>query len=132
MKARVRVDDARSRVTITGGHDVPTARLVEAMVGAIRDLPARVDHDFIIDIRETYGDGTHDHVQDAAEAFQALGAGEHPAHTCFITYDAGFVHWARAMDFSFRNRTHLCFASLEAAEQFLDHRGARAATRSAA
>ena len=131
MKPAVKIEDARARVTITSNESVPTARLVETMVGLVRDTPSRVHHDFILDIRKTYGDGTHDHVQEAAEAFRRLGAGETPTHTCFITYDAGFTHWARAMDFCFENRTHLCFSSLEAAERFLDQRRARP-TRSCA
>lgn len=125
MKPRVQIDDVRLRLRITGGQDIPTARLVEALVRLVQEDPSRADYDFIFDIREIYGDGTHDHVEHAAEAFRALGAGEHPATTCFITYDAGFVHWARAMDFCFENRTHLCFTSLDAAERFLEQGRAR-------
>ena len=106
--------------------------MIAAMIDLVLEAPQRADYDFIVDLRESYGDGSHEDVVRAAEIFRAWGAGERAARTCFVSLDSGFVHWARTMDFCFPNRTHHVLANLEAAHAFLDreqgeHRAAAAA-----
>lgn len=130
MKPRVEIDDCRRRVVLTSGLNVMSRTLVGAMIDLVIETPERADHDFIIDVRESYGDGSHDDVVRAAEAFRAQGAGRRAARTCFVSFDAGYVHWARTMDFFFPNRTHHVVMSPEAAHAFLDR--AQSAGRRAA
>lgn len=120
MKPRIEIDDARRRVVMTSGFDVRSRDMIDAMIDLVLEAPERADHDFIIDLRESYGDGSHDDVVRAAEIFRAWGAGVRAARTCFVSFDAGFVHWARTMDFCFPNRTHHVFMNLEEAHALLD------------
>lgn len=120
MTPRVEIDDPRRRVTLTSGFNIPSRMLIGVVIDLVAEAPRRADHDFILDVRESYGDGSHEHVLRAAEAFLACGGGRRAAHTCFITLDTGFVHWARAMDFCFVNRTHQVFPNPETAHAFLD------------
>lgn len=120
MRPRLEIDDARRRILVTSGFDVMSRELIGAVVEAAVQAPERADHDFIIDVRESYGDGSHEDIVKAAEAFRALGAGRRAARTCIVSLDEGFVHWARAMDFCFLNRTHHVFLHPEAAHAFLD------------
>ncbi|MEH6665554.1 MAG: hypothetical protein V7678_11930 [Brevundimonas sp.] len=122
MKPRVEIDDARRRITVTADINVMSRDMTGTLIALVREEPRRADHDFIIDVRESYGDGSHDDVVLLAEAFRAAGAGRQASHTCFITPDPGFVHWVRTMDFCFDNRTHLVFDSPEAADAFLDQK----------
>lgn len=120
MKPEVEIDDDRRLVIMTSGFSVMSRSLIGAMIDLVTEAPARADHDFIIDLRESYGDGSQDDVVRAAQAFRALGAGRRAARTCFVSFDAGFVHWARTMDFFFPNRTHHVVMTPEAAHAFLD------------
>ncbi|MBA3999747.1 hypothetical protein [Brevundimonas sp.] len=129
MKPRIEIDDARRRVVLTSGCNVMARELNRALISLVLEKPERADHDFILDLRESYGDGSHDDVVRTAEMFRACGAGRRASHTCFISFDGGFVHWARTMDFCFTNRTHQLFSTPEEAHAFLDRRqdGGRAA-----
>jgi hypothetical protein len=116
----IEIDDERRRVVLTSGSDVMSRALIGALIDVVVQAPQRADHDFIIDLRESYGDGSHDDVVRAAQVFRACGAGRRATRTCFVSYDAGFVHWARTMDFCFPNRTHHVFMNVQAAHAFLD------------
>lgn len=120
MKPRIEFDDERRRVILTSGFNVMSRDLTGALIEVVVQSPERADHDFIIDLRESYGDGSHDDVVRTAEAFRACGAGRRASHTCFISFDMGFIHWARTMDFCFQNRTHRVFLTPEEAHGFLD------------
>ncbi len=120
MNPSIELDDARRRVVMTSGFNVMSRDMIDAMIELVLEAPQRADHDFIIDLRESYGDGSHDDVVRAAEIFRACGAGRRAARTCFVSFDSGFVHWARTMDFCFPNRTHHVFMNAEAAHAFLD------------
>ncbi|MFT4953972.1 MAG: hypothetical protein ACI8U3_000334 [Brevundimonas sp.] len=120
MNPSIEIDDARRRVVMTSGFNVMSRDMIDAMIELVLEAPQRADHDFIIDLRESYGDGSHDDVVRAAEIFRACGAGRRAARTCFVSFDSGFVHWARTMDFCFPNRTHHVFMNAEAAHAFLD------------
>ena len=120
MKPAIEIDDSRRRVVLTSGCNVMSRDLMGAMIDLVLKAPERADHDFIVDLRESYGDGSHDDVLRAAEIFRAWGAGRRPSRTCFISFDAGFVHWARTMDFCFTNRTHHVFSTPGEAHGFLD------------
>ena len=120
MKPVIEIDDERRRVVLTSGFNVMSRDLIGALIDVVVQTPERADHDFIIDLRESYGDGSHDDVVRAAQAFRACGAGRRAARTCFISFDTGFVHWARTMDFCFPNRTHHVFMNPDAAHAFLD------------
>lgn len=120
MNPSIEIDDARRRVVMTSGFNVMSRDMIDAMTELVLEAPQRADHDFIIDLRESYGDGSHDDVVRAAEIFRACGAGRRAARTCFVSFDSGFVHWARTMDFCFPNRTHHVFMNAEAAHAFLD------------
>ena len=120
MKPVIEIDDERRRVVLTSGFNVMSRDLIGALIDVVVQTPERADHDFIIDLRESYGDGSHDDVVRAAQAFRACGAGRRAARTCFISFDTGFVHWARTMDFCFPNRTHHVFMNTEATHAFLD------------
>ncbi|MFN3535882.1 MAG: hypothetical protein ACK4Y4_00360 [Brevundimonas sp.] len=120
MKPRIEIDDAGRRVVLTCDVNVMARDLNGALLALVLEKPERADHDFILDLRDSYGDGSHDDVVRTAETFRACGAGERAARTCFISFDAGFVHWARTMDFCFANRTHHVFATPEEAHAFLD------------
>ena len=120
MTPMIEIDDDRRRVVLTSGFNVMSRDLIGALIDVVAQTPERADHDFIIDLRESYGDGSHDDVVRAAQAFRACGAGRRAARTCFVSFDTGFVHWARTMDFCFPNRTHHVFRDTEAAHAFLD------------
>ena len=120
MKPRIEIDDTCRRVVMTSGFNVMSRAMIDAMIDLVLEAPERADHDFIIDLRESYGDGSHDDVVRAAEIFRACGAGRREARTCFVSFDAGFVHWARTMDFCFPNRTHHVLMNLEEAHALLD------------
>ena len=120
MKPVIEIDDESRRVVLTSGFNVMSRDLIDALIDVVVQTPERADHDFIIDLRESYGDGSHDDVVRAAQAFRACGAGRRAARTCFVSFDAGFVHWARTMDFCFPNRTHHVFMNTEATHAFLD------------
>ena len=120
MKPVIEIDDESRRVVLTSGFNVMSRDLIDALIDVVVQTPERADHDFIIDLRESYGDGSHDDVVRAAQVFRACGAGRRAARTCFVSFDAGFVHWARTMDFCFPNRTHHVFMNTEAAHAFLD------------
>ena len=120
MKPVIEIDDESRRVVLTSGFNVMSRDLIDALIDVVVQTPERADHDFIIDLRESYGDGSHDDVVRAAQAFRACGAGRRAARTCFISFDAGFVHWARTMDFCFPNRKHHVFMNTEATHAFLD------------
>lgn len=120
MTPVIEIDDERRRVVLTSGSNVMSRDLIDALIDVVVQTPERADHDFVIDLRESYGDGSHDDVVRAAQALRACGAGRRAARTCFVSFDAGFVHWARTMDFCFPNRTHHVFMNAEAAHAFLD------------
>jgi hypothetical protein len=122
MKPGIEIDDACRRVVLTCTFNVMARDLNGTLLGLVLEKPERADHDFIIDLRESYGDGSHDDVVRTAETFRACGAGRRASHTCFISFDAGFVDWARTMDFCFTNRTHHVFSTPEEAHAFLDRR----------
>ena len=120
MKPVIEIDDESRRVVLTSGFNVMSRDLIDALIDVVVQTPERADHDFVIDLRESYGDGSHDDVVRAAQVFRACGAGRRAARTCFVSFDAGFVHWARTMDFCFPNRTHHVFMNTEATHAFLD------------
>ena len=120
MKPVVEIDDEHRRVVLTSGFNVMSRDLIDGLIDVVVQTPERADHDFIVDLRESYGDGSHDDVVRAAQVFRACGAGRRAARTCFVSFDAGFVHWARTMDFCFPTRTHPVFMNTEAAHAFLD------------
>ena len=120
MKPVIEIDDERRRVVLTSGFNVMSRDLIGALIDVVVQTPERADHDFVIDLRESYGDGSHDDVVRAAQVFRACGAGRRAARTCFVSFDASFVHWARTMDFCFPNRTHHVFMNTEATHAFLD------------
>jgi hypothetical protein len=120
MKPLIEIDDARRRIVLIATADVMARDMNGTLIRLAGERPERADHDYILDLRESYGDGSHDDVLRTAEAFRLCGAGARAARTCFVSLDAGFVHWARTMDFCFDNRTHHVFATLEEAHAFLD------------
>ncbi|MFN4297594.1 MAG: hypothetical protein ACK4FB_12210 [Brevundimonas sp.] len=122
MKPVVEIDEARLRIVLIADGAVMARDMNQSLIRLVAERPERADHDFILDLRESYGDGAHDDVLRIAEAFKLCGAGARAARTCFISLDAGFVHWARTMDFCFDNRTHHVFMTLEEAHAFLDRK----------
>ena len=68
MKPVIEIDDESRRVVLTSGFNVMSRDLIDALIDVVVQTPERADHDFIIDLRESYGDGSHDDVVRAAQA----------------------------------------------------------------
>jgi hypothetical protein len=95
----------------------------EMIAGMVRERPELIGWDWVQDVRLGSGDVGVDDVTRVAQAFAAAPPGE--TFTVFVSTDPNLGTWARAMDFEFVRRRHLCAPTLAAAIALLErHRAA--------
>jgi len=89
----------------------------------VRERPELIGWDWIQDVRLASGDVGVGDVTRVAQAFADAPPGE--TFTVFVSTDPNLGTWARAMDFEFVRRRHLCAPTPEAAIALLErHRAA--------
>lgn len=112
-------DDLRRRVTLVaeGELDGPGfRRAMEAWLTAALD---RLGHDRLYDLRRYAGTVTNDDVRHVGRLMRAAGANLPEGLTVFVSPDAGFGFWARAMRLELPLRRLEVVKTMEAAEALL-------------
>lgn len=117
------LDEANRRVLFTTAAGMSGRQASEIIVDMVRQRPDLIGWDWIQDIRLGSGDVGVEDVTRVARAFVAAPPGG--TFTVFVSTDPNLGTWARAMDFEFVRRQHLCAPTPEAAIALLArHRAA--------
>tara|TARA_R110002124_G_scaffold92069_2_gene234008 strand:+ start:6237 stop:6548 length:312 start_codon:yes stop_codon:yes gene_type:complete len=90
----------------------------EIITGMVRERPELIGWDWVQDVRLASGDVDVGDVTRVARAFADAPPGV--TFTVFVSTDPNLGTWARAMDFEFVRRRHLCAPTPEAAIALLE------------
>lgn len=117
------IDEANRRVLITSPDGTSGQAATRIIVDMARQRPELVGWDWIHDVRRALGDVSVEDISQVARAFADPPPGD--TFTIFVSTDPHLGIWARAMDFEFVRRRHLCAPTPEAAIALLErHRAA--------
>jgi hypothetical protein len=117
------IDEVNRRVLITSPDGISGQAATRIIVDMVRQRPELTGWDWVHDVRRALGDVSVDDISEVARAFANPPPGV--TFTIFVSTDANLGTWARAMDFEFVRRRHLCAPTPEAALALLErHRAA--------
>lgn len=118
------LDEANRRVLFTTPGGMSGREATEIIADMVRQRPELIGWDWIQDVRLASGEVGVEDVTRVARAFAAAPPGD--TFTVFVSTDPNLGTWARAMDFEFTRRHHLCAETPKAAIALLERHRATA------
>tara|TARA_R110000764_G_scaffold115830_3_gene202767 strand:- start:55 stop:450 length:396 start_codon:yes stop_codon:yes gene_type:complete len=116
-------DEVNRRVHVASLDAITAVSGTQNILNMLQQRPELKGWDWIHDVRRALADADVEDVSRIARAFSDPPPGE--TFTVFISTDPNLGTWARAMDFEFVRRRHLCAPTPEAAIALLErHRAA--------
>ncbi|MDI1281229.1 MAG: hypothetical protein ACI9YM_000514 [Brevundimonas sp.] len=112
------IDEANQRVLLTSPDGRSGQAATRIIVDMVQRRPELVGWDWIHDVRRALGDVSVEDISQVARAFTNPPPGD--TFTIFVSTDPNLGTWARAMDFEFVRRRHLCAPTPEAAIALLE------------
>lgn len=114
------VDDHQRRMTILIEGEASGREVQDALCKVLGSRPEVTGYDYFFDLRLYTGDVAAGDLHPIAEVYARVRTPEaEGTRTAFLTFDANFGLWAKAMDFQFPGRIHLASDDEGAVEAYL-------------